>query len=228
MHIYEKKRQQSFEKFCTQVIVGPMSIIGDQDIVKSLIKYHLYDETPRSERRDSTLRFETPMNIIDALTEFEDLEKDHNAKYVYDILTAKLTSKQEEEFDKYHYHCVNTTDDMPETYPLYALQQVFVKEWKPSDMCSSSVKDLKFTIRDLYRDLGNTKLTYRRNKSRQYVHNDFWHTRGVSSYNENIWWSEPILTGPKKKTENKRIIWDALDIMQDTDDYQPTLAQNFM
>jgi len=142
--IYTKDKQPTiWNEKCNKLF----NELSDRTIITKLFRYFLYNEDPELHGTQDIFYFDTPTTVPDILMYFYGKTNDNQYVDLYNKVMKKLNAHQMNDLEsKYKPIVFKSMQKVPPEYPIYALRNVRLEQWKLSGYNNDlyNVKDQYF------------------------------------------------------------------------------------
>lgn len=136
-----------------------LNSVSDKEIINKIMRHYLYNEDPSINTIMDVYYFDTPKKITDILSMIHELSHDTSYVYMRAQLMKKPNAAQQIALnEKYKDIVFDSIGQIPDTYPFYALQNVYLSQW--SIICD--ISELKSRQREYMRIVTNSRMKHRR------------------------------------------------------------------
>jgi hypothetical protein len=146
-----------------------LNSLSSKEIITKIMRHYLYNEDPSINTIMDVYYFDTPKKIIDILSMIHELSHDTSYVYMRGQLMKKPNAKQQIALnEKYKDIVFDSIEQIPETYPFYALQNVYLSQW--SILCG--ISELKSRQLEYMNVVTNPRTKHEYEISGKYVDSD--------------------------------------------------------
>lgn len=142
-NLFVRDKEKKEMVICNDYVKRFFEQLSNKNIINKLFRYHLYSIDPEIGNRNIVYVFDEPKSLPEILMAVYEKTQEENYLQMHREITKPLSKKQEDELvNKYIKVVVNSLEGLLETYPNYALRNVYMNKWNSGEWYSGDYHDL--------------------------------------------------------------------------------------